>query len=368
REPGVLERPLRVLVHQPARGHQVPRHLLGGVALQAAQVASHLGVEVRGRDVVAQRRLGHLRGGLHRALGALLPGRGVGEPAPGARPAPLRSARLFTAARPAAGAACAPLVAVAVAPLARGAVVPPPAAAVAAPAPLVTPVLPRSPVARRTGVPPVPRVRAVGSLSTVALVAVAERPPPACRPIAVPAAGVAAFGPWLALPAGAVVPPARRGVPAPGAAVAALVVATPRPALVPRPAARAAAAIAAVAALLAVRPAIAPLVRAAFTAAELLPAGPESRRAALPAAVVVLPASCPAAPWAGLPITGSAAAVAIFSRAVIAGTIRDTHLKRIQKSGPPPGGGGPQHVECRRRPTLPHPNECSTIGAGGLSF
>ena len=25
-------------------------------------------------------------------------------------------------------------------------------------------------------------------------------------------------------------------------------------------------------------------------------------------------------------------------------------------------------VECRRRPTLPHPGECSTIGAGGLSF
>src|SRR5690242_3371876 len=24
--------------------------------------------------------------------------------------------------------------------------------------------------------------------------------------------------------------------------------------------------------------------------------------------------------------------------------------------------------ECRRRPTLPHPDECSTIGAGGLSF
>jgi hypothetical protein len=26
------------------------------------------------------------------------------------------------------------------------------------------------------------------------------------------------------------------------------------------------------------------------------------------------------------------------------------------------------HVECRRRPTLPHPGRCSTIGAGGLSF
>ena len=29
---------------------------------------------------------------------------------------------------------------------------------------------------------------------------------------------------------------------------------------------------------------------------------------------------------------------------------------------------GPFHIECRRRPTLPHPDECSTIGAGGLSF
>jgi hypothetical protein len=31
-------------------------------------------------------------------------------------------------------------------------------------------------------------------------------------------------------------------------------------------------------------------------------------------------------------------------------------------------GGAISHVECRRRPTLPHPGECSTIGAGGLSF
>src|SRR5690606_41849010 len=103
-------------------------------------------------------------------------------------------------------------------------------------------------------------------------------------------------------------------------------------------------------------------------AESIRPAERELGREARPDALVELPASCPAAPWTGLPITGSAAALAIFSRAVIAGTSRDTHLKRIQKSGPPPGGGGPQHVECRRRPTLPHPNECSTIGAGGLSF
>ena len=32
----------------------------------------------------------------------------------------------------------------------------------------------------------------------------------------------------------------------------------------------------------------------------------------------------------------------IFPRAVIAGTIRDTHGSMIQKSGPPPHGGGPQ--------------------------
>jgi hypothetical protein len=31
-------------------------------------------------------------------------------------------------------------------------------------------------------------------------------------------------------------------------------------------------------------------------------------------------------------------------------------------------GGARFHIECRRRPTLPHPDECSTIGAGGLSF
>ena len=29
---------------------------------------------------------------------------------------------------------------------------------------------------------------------------------------------------------------------------------------------------------------------------------------------------------------------------------------------------GPFRVFVRRRPTLPHPPECSTIGAGGLSF
>src|SRR5690349_13637826 len=38
-------------------------------------------------------------------------------------------------------------------------------------------------------------------------------------------------------------------------------------------------------------------------------------------------------------------------------------------SGGFPEGVGPQLiVSVRRRPTLPHPPECSTIGAGGLSF
>src|SRR3954469_5959794 len=31
-------------------------------------------------------------------------------------------------------------------------------------------------------------------------------------------------------------------------------------------------------------------------------------------------------------------------------------------------GSGLSGKKCRRRPTLPHSNECSTIGAGGLSF
>src|SRR5690606_27945604 len=64
--------------------------------------------------------------------------------------------------------------------------------------------------------------------------------------------------------------------------------------------------------------------------------------------------------WSGHEVENSAARRPFLS--VPCGTMGD------KKSGPPPGGGGPQHVECRRRPTLPHPNECSTIGAGGLSF
>src|SRR4051794_20649322 len=37
--------------------------------------------------------------------------------------------------------------------------------------------------------------------------------------------------------------------------------------------------------------------------------------------------------------------------------------------GPPRVRGGPTvHVKVRRCPTLPHSPECSTIGAGGLSF
>jgi hypothetical protein len=72
----VLEREFRVLVHQLARGHQVPRHGVGGIALQAAQVASHLGVEPGGRDVVGQGRFGQLGAGrCRRAVGPLLPSR-----------------------------------------------------------------------------------------------------------------------------------------------------------------------------------------------------------------------------------------------------------------------------------------------------
>ena len=38
-------------------------------------------------------------------------------------------------------------------------------------------------------------------------------------------------------------------------------------------------------------------------------------------------------------------------------------MPRTRKSG-----AYPTKVECRRRPTLPHPGECSTIGAGRLSY
>lgn len=65
--------------------------------------------------------------------------------------------------------------------------------------------------------------------------------------------------------------------------------------------------------------------------------------AALAGAALLAPLRAVAA--ASLPILWSPGPVAIFSsRAVIAGTIRDTHLQMIQKSGPPPDGGGPQTV------------------------
>ena len=39
-----------------------------------------------------------------------------------------------------------------------------------------------------------------------------------------------------------------------------------------------------------------------------------------------------------------------------------------RKQSAPPEDWRGFYIECRRRPTLPHPDECSTIGAGGLSF
>ena len=39
-----------------------------------------------------------------------------------------------------------------------------------------------------------------------------------------------------------------------------------------------------------------------------------------------------------------------------------------KKKAPAKRRGPFLYIECRRRPTLPHPDECSTIGAGGLSF
>ena len=42
----------------------------------------------------------------------------------------------------------------------------------------------------------------------------------------------------------------------------------------------------------------------------------------------------------------------------------DAHKQKC----PARGLAGHFYIECRRRPTLPHPDECSTIGAGGLSF
>ena len=56
--------------------------------------------------------------------------------------------------------------------------------------------------------------------------------------------------------------------------------------------------------------------------------------------------------------------------ATCAGDKRRHEMKRTHEmeEAPPVSRRGFFRVECRRRPTLPHPGECSTIGAGGLSF
>jgi hypothetical protein len=64
----------------------------------------------------------------------------------------------------------------------------------------------------------------------------------------------------------------------------------------------------------------------AITAAFRIPAGSQPGRACPPAALVALPAPSSTTAGTAFSITSAAAALAIFSRAVIAGTIRDTHL------------------------------------------
>jgi hypothetical protein len=135
--------------------------------------------------------------------------------------------------------------------------------------------------------------------------------------------GVALSG---AAPTGVAARPSPTGAPA-------LVAVGPRPALTTGPAPAIPAAIAVRAALPAITllegapvVASAPLAVALPGAATAVPAGSQPRRALSAAPVVALPASCRAAYGTALSIIGSAAAIAIFSRAVIAGTIRDTHL------------------------------------------
>ena len=81
-EPGVLERLLRILVDQHAGGHQMPRHLVGEVLLQATEVPAGLGVELARGDRLVQRRLGQPR----RAVG-IVPGRRRGGRAAAGRAA-----------------------------------------------------------------------------------------------------------------------------------------------------------------------------------------------------------------------------------------------------------------------------------------
>jgi hypothetical protein len=149
----------------------------------------------------------------------------------------------------------------------------------------------------------------------------------AARAVATPRTPVGAVGvvptclrPRLALPAARVAAPA-------GPAVVAVRPLAVSGALSPEAALAAAAPLA-----LLVRSPLAPVpagvaapvpARAAITA----PSGAGPRRSRLAATLVALTASCRATTWPAISIIGStAAAVAIFSRAVIAGTIRDTHL------------------------------------------
>ncbi|MHA6623660.1 hypothetical protein [Pseudonocardia sp. DLS-67] len=417
----MLESQLRIVVHQLSGRHEVPGHGVGGVALQAPQVAAHVGVEPGGRDVVGQGRLGHP--GRGRTVGPLPR---IGEPPTATRSGALATIRAPVAPEPGlVTPACTAIRPSGRTPFPLGCATPiapgtllglPPRLLPVIPSPLTTgavvtgtalvlAVRPRASLASRPVVPTTARIPAIhprtplttGPVVTATTLVLALRPRaalatgpvvpttaripaihprtplttgpvvtgtalvPALRPRAALTTGPviptaprrAAIHPRTPLAPGAVVPGARDVLPAPGAAVPAPVItpvralrplataavlaiaplrrarsvalpATTRlattgtPALLVRPA-TAAITLAPVLALLPVTAAIAAALPAVVLVAIAAPPGSEPGLLALPAAPVL-------APWAGFPIIGSAAAVAIFSRAVIAGTIRDTHL------------------------------------------
>ncbi|MFC5232825.1 hypothetical protein [Pseudonocardia zijingensis] len=348
-------------------------HGVGGVALQAAQVAAHARIELGRGDVLAQGRLGHPRRG--RCLGTLAALTATSAISAGGPPPLAPGAVVRPAARPVV--VTAP---VATARGARVALVRPrlrplvvtsllaaepltgPAASLLVVTTLVAPV-PLAGAAPRllvvtTLVAPVPLT---GAAPRLLVAATAPIPARSRAPVARPLPGPVVVPAPLA--AGTPAPVAPRPLVALSAAVAAgalvitspvsrtpaplVATVTPRPPLTGRTTAPVAFAVAAIRAPSAVRAAGAFLARAALPAEAAavpvttpvlapvttpvaapitVPAGTDAGRAAPATTLVGPPATRRSTALTVFTIIGSAAAVAIFSRAVIAGTIRDTHL------------------------------------------
>jgi hypothetical protein len=335
----VLERQRRVLVDESAHRHEVPRHALGRRLLQATQIAPDSGVEVGRGDAVGQCRFPHPRA----SVGRYPPG---GGPATGLAPrpavldwsSPLAPLVTVPAAIPTwAASSVATVPAAALARAALPVIAPVTARPVASLVPLATGAVATLPERAILSIAVLPgaTARALPALvtRTVAAAAVTARPVTAAKCAAAPV--VAPVRTTLATIAGAA------ALPIIAPATASLCVATPvvaaprraplgavetlpgagRPTLVRRPP------------FPTLAPVIAPVVP---------PRGVVSPTTGRPAVVglspfpaltartvarrVIAATSRPAGAEAGATVTTRGTAAPLPSRAVIARTIRDTHL------------------------------------------